>query len=183
MNYYNIIQLYAFNFDLLSPLSPNFVQFLILSSNCVLVVCLVRAILTTNYLSPICITFWIQFLRAAMKAMRSKGEEKEMAEKQIIEALEKIHEQLKGNKYFGGYEKIGYLDIAVGWISYWLPLWEEVGCMKILNPEELPAITGWITRFLDHPDIKYGIPSKDKMLEYFHHRSQVVYGHNGSSGK
>ncbi|KAK0608260.1 hypothetical protein LWI29_028022 [Acer saccharum] len=88
--------------------------------------------------------FWARFaeeklLNAAWTSMWSKGEQKERAEKETLEALEKIEEQLNGKTYFGGDDKIGYLDIAVGWISYWLPIWGEVGSYEILDPKNFQA--------------------------------------------
>ena len=35
---------------------------------------------------------------------------------------------VKGKKLFGG-ESIGYMNICLGWMYYWLPVWEEVGGM------------------------------------------------------
>ena len=70
--------------------------------------------------------------------MYSNGEEREKALKVAKESIEKIEKQIKGKKFFGG-ENIGYLDIALGWISYWLPVLEEVGCMQILDPLKCEA--------------------------------------------
>lgn len=111
----------------------------------------------------------LQILYAAFKAMCSDGDEKENAVKLIKEAMEKIEEEIKGKKFFGG-ENIGYLDIALGWISHWLPIWEEVGCMQIMDPLKFPAIASWINNFLNHPLVKGTLPSKDKMLPYTHRR-------------
>ncbi|KAK2970681.1 hypothetical protein RJ640_001941 [Escallonia rubra] len=65
-------------------------------------------------------SFWKTrgLLCAPMKVRRKK------AVKSAIDALEKIEGEIKGNSFFGG-ETIGYLDIALGWISYWLPVWDE----------------------------------------------------------
>lgn len=119
--------------------------------------------------------FWSKFveekiLDGAWIAMCSLGEEKEKAIKLTIEAMEKIEGELKGKQFFGG-ENIGYLDIAMGWMSYWLPVWEEVGSMKIVNPLQFPATTSWMNKFLDHPVIKENLPPRDKMIIYFQSRS------------
>lgn len=88
--------------------------------------------------------------------------------------MEKIEGQFKqNNNYFGG-EKIGYLDIAIGWISYWLPTWEEVGSVHILDELKFPAINSWLTRFLNHPAVKEDLPSREEMLVYFHKRNIVI---------
>ncbi|KAI8560932.1 hypothetical protein RHMOL_Rhmol04G0294700 [Rhododendron molle] len=108
------------------------------------------------------------FLNAWM-ALCSQGDEKEIALKQAMEAVEKIEEELKGkkSKFFGG-ESIGYLDLVLGWISYTLPVWEEVGCMKIVDPIQFPSTTAWMENFLNHPEIiKFKPPPRDKMVIYF----------------
>ncbi|KAF7807062.1 glutathione transferase GST 23-like [Senna tora] len=101
--------------------------------------------------------------------MCSNGDEKENGVKSIKEALEKIEEEIKGKKFFGG-QKIGYLDLALGWMSYWLPIFEEVGCMNIMDPSKFSAINSWINNFLNHPLIKGTFPPRDKMIPYFQRR-------------
>ncbi|KAF2285468.1 hypothetical protein GH714_004732 [Hevea brasiliensis] len=112
---------------------------------------------------------------AAWNALCSFGDEKERAIKLTIEALQKTEEELKlkGKQFFGG-ERIGYVDIAVGWISYWLPVWEEVGSMKILESQQFPAISSWMHRFINHPLIKDNLPPRDKMVVYFKGRRDVL---------
>ncbi|KAF2285458.1 hypothetical protein P3X46_006296 [Hevea brasiliensis] len=124
--------------------------------------------------------FWAKFAEekiteAAWNALCSFGDEKERAIKLTIEALQKIEEELKlkGKQFFGG-ERIGYVDIAVGWISYWLPVWEEVGSMKILESQQFPAISSWMHRFINHPLIKDNLPPRDKMVVYFKGRRDVL---------
>uniref|UniRef100_A0A5B7BQF1 Probable glutathione S-transferase n=1 Tax=Davidia involucrata TaxID=16924 RepID=A0A5B7BQF1_DAVIN len=123
--------------------------------------------------------FWAIFgdyklLESAWIALRSQGDEKERAVKLSTEALEKIEGELKGKKFFGG-ETIGYLDLALGWISYWLPVWEEVGSMTIVDPHKFPGITAWMDNFLSHPVIKNNLPPRDKMMVYFEKRSKELF--------
>ena len=73
-----------------------------------------------------------------------------------------------------GGESIGYLDIALGWIAHWLPIWEEVGSMQIVDPAKFPAIIAWMKNFLNHGLIKHNLPPKDRMLVYFHERSKTL---------
>ena len=91
-----------------------------------------------------------------------------------IEAMEKIEGELKGIENFFGGENIGYLDIAMGWMAHWLPVWEEVGSMQILDPNKFPATVSWANRFISHPLIKANLPPRDKMMAYFHKRSQEL---------
>lgn len=111
---------------------------------------------------------------AQMAMFTQFEEEKERYLKEAVESLEKIEEVLiKGkSKFFGG-EKIGYLDIALGWISYWLPVWEEVGSMKIVDPILFPSTTAWMENFRNHPVIKAKLPSRDKTVPYFQWRKKV----------
>ncbi|KAK6914092.1 Glutathione S-transferase, N-terminal, partial [Dillenia turbinata] len=98
-------------------------------------------------------------------------EDREKFVKLTIESLEKIEEELerKKSKFLAG-ETIGYLDIAMGWIPYWLQIWEEVGSIKILDPLKFPAITAWINSMLSHPLIKENLPPRDKSVVYFQKR-------------
>ncbi|KAL8121900.1 glutathione S-transferase U7-like isoform X2 [Apium graveolens] len=115
----------------------------------------------------------------AFKAMWSRGEEQEKVVKSTIEELQKIEEEIKGRKFFGG-ESLGYLDIALGWISYLLPIWEEVAFIKIFDPIKFPGIALWAENFLSHPVIKEKLPPKDRAVEYFQERrafiTSIIYG-------
>ncbi|CAK9156546.1 unnamed protein product [Ilex paraguariensis] len=122
--------------------------------------------------------FWAKsveekLLETAWIAMCSQGDEKENALKSAREVLEKIEGELNGKKFFGG-EAIGYLDLAVGWISFWLPVWEEVGSMKILDPSKFPNIIAWMSHFLKHPVVKERLPPRDEMVIYFDKRSKEI---------
>ncbi|KAH7528636.1 hypothetical protein FEM48_Zijuj05G0093100 [Ziziphus jujuba var. spinosa] len=75
-------------------------------------------------------------------ARKAEGEEKEKAIVSVMESLAFLEKQLEGKKFFGG-EKIGYLDLVVGWIPYWLGVMEEVGDMKLLEKESFPLLHEW----------------------------------------
>jgi len=105
--------------------------------------------------------------------MCTSGDDQQNAVKVGRELMEKIEEEIKGKKFFGG-DNIGYLDIALGWISYWIPVWEEVGSMLIIEPLKFPAITAWMTNFLSHPVIKDNLPPRDKMLVYYSSRRKAL---------
>ncbi|KAK2384367.1 putative glutathione S-transferase [Trifolium repens] len=122
--------------------------------------------------------FWANFaeqklMEAAWVATCSSGEEQEKALKLARDAIEKIEDEIKGKKFFGG-DNIGYLDLAVGWISYWLPIWEEVGSIQVLDPLRWPAISSWKINFLSNPVIKDSLPPRDEMNVYFHSRRKTL---------
>ncbi|CAL5416470.1 unnamed protein product [Camellia sinensis] len=121
------------------------------------------------------IRFWTKFAEEKIwMAMCSEGDEKERALKASIEAIEKIETELKGKTQFFGGESIGYLDLALGWISYWLPVWEEVGSMKIVDQIQFPNTTAWMNNFVNHPVIKNKLPPRDRMIVDFQKRRKEI---------
>ena len=114
-------------------------------------------------------------------ALCARGEEQERAVNQAMESVEKIEGVVKGKKLFGG-ESIGYLDICLGWMSYWLPVWEEVGGMQIIDPIKFPATSSWMNTLLYHPVIGDNLPARDAMIEYFQKRSKDISESNWFEG-
>ncbi|XP_074322243.1 glutathione S-transferase U8-like isoform X2 [Apium graveolens] len=105
----------------------------------------------------------------------SQGEAKEKLVKSIIEAFEKIEEEIKGKTFFGG-ESVGFLDIALGWISLWLPVWEEVGSFKILDSIKFPGIASWLQNLRSQPVIKERLPPKERAVKFYQERRIVRMG-------
>ncbi|KAE8710451.1 Peroxiredoxin Q [Hibiscus syriacus] len=50
----------------------------------------------------------------------------------------------------------------------------EVGSMKIMDPVKFPATAAWMKRVMRHPVIKDGWPPREKMVVYFHQRSEAL---------
>ncbi|KAL2343266.1 hypothetical protein Fmac_004551 [Flemingia macrophylla] len=109
--------------------------------------------------------------KTSYDAMCRSGDEQEKKVNEAVEIMDKLEEEIMGKKFFGG-EKIGYVDIAFGWIPWWLPVWEEVGSMQIVDPLKHPAISAWTTNFLTHTVIKDNLPPRDKLLLYAHGRKR-----------
>ncbi|KAK1390653.1 Glutathione transferase [Heracleum sosnowskyi] len=105
----------------------------------------------------------------------SQGEAKEKLVKSTMEAFEKIEEEIKGKTFFGG-ESLGFLDIALGWISLWLPVWEQVGSFKILDPIKFPGIASWVENFTSQAVIKEKLPSKERAVQFYRERRLVRMG-------
>jgi len=124
--------------------------------------------------------FWAKFaeekfLENAWKALLCTQDEKEPYLKEAAESLERIEQVLvKGKSTFFGGESIGYLDIALGMISYWLPVWEEVGSITIVDPTQFPATTSWMESFRNHPVIKDKLLPRDKMVVYLQWRIKEI---------
>ncbi|KAG5563062.1 hypothetical protein RHGRI_005718 [Rhododendron griersonianum] len=96
----------------------------------------------------------------------SEGEEKEKAIESARESLSFLEEQIEGKTFFGG-EKIGFLDLAVGWIPLWLGIMEQIGEMKLLDAEKFPSLHEWSQNFIKIPLIKEALPPREELVDYF----------------
>ncbi|XP_058107702.1 probable glutathione S-transferase [Magnolia sinica] len=115
--------------------------------------------------------FWAKFtdekvIPGVWAAFSTRGEAREKATESAIELLKTVDQELKGKKFFGG-EAIGYLDIVMGLIPCWLPIWEEVLGMKLVDAETFPSLHAWVENFLEVPIIKESLPPRDEMLHIF----------------
>lgn len=115
-----------------------------------------------------------QIITSVSLALFSEGEDQERAVKFTVEYLEKIEELIRGKRFFGG-ERLGYMDLMLGFVAYMLPIWEEVASMKILDPSRFPAIAAWTDNFLDHPVIKSEyLPPKDETSTFYRDRRKEL---------
>ncbi|XP_043715763.1 probable glutathione S-transferase [Telopea speciosissima] len=124
------------------------------------------------------VLFWAKFAEekfteVARKALLSSGEQQEEAAKQATEALGILDTELKNKKFFKG-EKIGFLDIVLGWITIWLEVVEEVASIKIYDSHKFTFLNDWKSSFLELPIIKENQPPKEDLLVYFHNIRQFV---------
>ncbi|KAK3405371.1 hypothetical protein EUGRSUZ_K01657 [Eucalyptus grandis] len=91
--------------------------------------------------------------------------EKEKAVESTLESFGYLEKQIKGKKFFAG-DKIGYLDLVVGWIPHWLGVIEETGGIKILDAESFPSLHEWAQNFIKIPLIKECVPPRDMLVNY-----------------
>ncbi|GMN46323.1 hypothetical protein TIFTF001_015509 [Ficus carica] len=116
--------------------------------------------------------FWAKFcdenvISEVWEAFGAQGEQKKKAIESAQESLTLLERQVEGKKFFGG-EKLGYLDLVVAWIPYWLSAIEEIGEMKLLEAEKFPSIHKWTRNFMDIALINQCLPAREKVLKYFH---------------
>ncbi|KAG9454854.1 hypothetical protein H6P81_007758 [Aristolochia fimbriata] len=114
--------------------------------------------------------FWAHYVDGKLwdtvcKVFLNEGEEQEKAIEPAQEALAVLDRVLEGKKLLGG-ENIGYGDLALGWIPYWLPIIEEVSGVKLLEPFRFPSLCAWGETFLDVPVIKENLPPRDELEDY-----------------
>lgn len=108
---------------------------------------------------------FVQFLPIIFNVYTKTGEELKKAAKELQEALKNLEKALDGKKFFGG-ETLGYLDIIVGWIPYWLRVIEELTGAIIIDDETLPLMNAWFDNFLAVEIIKNTLPPKDEFYEF-----------------
>ncbi|KAI5660246.1 hypothetical protein M9H77_29039 [Catharanthus roseus] len=85
--------------------------------------------------------FWAKFvddkvIMGVWEAYMAVEEEKEKAIESAKELLDIIEKQIEGKRFFNG-EKIGFLDLVMGWMTLWLSAMEEVGGMEVLDSREV----------------------------------------------
>ncbi|CAN6703754.1 unnamed protein product [Malus baccata var. baccata] len=96
----------------------------------------------------------------------SEGKEQEEGIVKAKENLKYLEEELKGKKFFGG-EKLGFADIALGWLAHYVSVFEDVAEMKMVTKEEFQLLSAWAVTFADVPIIKDNWPSRDKLIAKF----------------
>ncbi|XP_057502118.1 probable glutathione S-transferase [Actinidia eriantha] len=121
--------------------------------------------------------FWAKFVEDKfIEAMRQvlflDGENQEKEVKNAKDALETLEGELKGNKFFGG-ESVGFVDIALGFITIWFEVIEEVACVKVFDSQKFPSLAKWMEDFLEVPEIKENLPEKESLVPYFHKIRQL----------
>ncbi|KAL9423123.1 hypothetical protein AB3S75_035254 [Citrus x aurantiifolia] len=91
-----------------------------------------------------------------------QGKEQEEAFAQVFENFSFLEEELRGKKFFGG-EKIGYADLALGWIAERVFELEEIG-VKVIEKEKFPLVSAWMQEFLKVRVIKESLPPHEKLV-------------------
>ncbi|XP_004299656.1 PREDICTED: probable glutathione S-transferase [Fragaria vesca subsp. vesca] len=96
-------------------------------------------------------------------AVFSEGKEQEEAIAKAKENLNYLEAELKGKKYFGG-ERIGFADIAQGWLAHSLKVLEEVTNTKLIVEDEFPLLSQWQKTFADAHIIRENWPPRGKLV-------------------
>jgi glutathione S-transferase len=95
-----------------------------------------------------------------------EGEEKEKSIENLQVQLKALDEEIEGKKFFSG-SHIGYTDLAVGWMAFWLGVAEEASGFKANYDTKFPHFSRWIKDFLEEPVIKDNLPAREKTVEFF----------------
>ncbi|TKY74413.1 Glutathione transferase GST 23 [Spatholobus suberectus] len=114
--------------------------------------------------------FWSRFVDekcvpAVMATFSKGGEEQQKAAQEARENLKTLEGGIEGKRYFGG-ENIGFADIAIGWLGYWVRIVEEIVGINLIDKELMAKLDAWIDDFLELPVIKECMPPRDKLLNH-----------------
>ncbi|KAJ9680216.1 hypothetical protein PVL29_019503 [Vitis rotundifolia] len=95
-----------------------------------------------------------------------EGKEQEEAMVEAMENLQFLEEELRGKKFFGG-ERIGFVDLALGWLANLISILEDVAGLKLVGEDKFPLLSAWMKDFADSPLIKDNWQPRDKMITKF----------------
>ncbi|XAR59354.1 Glutathione transferase [Bertholletia excelsa] len=114
-----------------------------------------------------CARFWINFIdnklfSSQTKFLKSKGESKEEARKELIADLKKLEEVLGDEVYFGG-DKFGFLDLAFIPYSSMFYGYEAYGNFSL--EDECPKLSAWVKRCIARESVSKILPDSLKMYE------------------
>ncbi|XP_038990139.1 glutathione transferase GST 23-like isoform X2 [Phoenix dactylifera] len=111
--------------------------------------------------------FWAKFVEDKITpptyaVFCTTGEQQQKALQEAQESFKTLEVALKDKKFFGG-EKIGFVDIAAGWLPCWVRMIEEIVGISIVNENIHPLINAWFDNFLALELVKGSLPPKDKL--------------------
>ncbi|KAF8706410.1 hypothetical protein HU200_030675 [Digitaria exilis] len=111
--------------------------------------------------------FWARFQHDKLsppiwKWFTTQGKEQEDAYEASIEQLLVLEKELDGKRFFGG-DKIGFVDLSLGQVSYVIPIFEEITGVKMITEQKFPSMSAWMGNFLTSPSVKDHPPPLDKL--------------------
>ncbi|KAL1537648.1 glutathione transferase [Salvia divinorum] len=115
--------------------------------------------------------FWAHFIdhklhSASIKTMAYETmEELKAAEKEMVEHLKLLQDELGEKAYFGG-EEVGYLDVILGGFCTWFTIYQDMGSFSILD--EFPKLKAWTRRCMERQTFSASLPDPDQLRELVH---------------
>ncbi|KAJ6380687.1 hypothetical protein OIU77_029562 [Salix suchowensis] len=91
-----------------------------------------------------------------------EGKEQEEGILATLQNLRCLEEEIRGKKFFGG-EAIGLADLALGWLAFYLDIFEEVVGLKLVDQETFPSLVAWMREFASAPVVHGSWPDRDEL--------------------
>ncbi|CAK7340350.1 unnamed protein product [Dovyalis caffra] len=117
--------------------------------------------------------FWAKFIdekqlypSIRFGVLLKEGKEQEKGVLEFLENLQHVEDELRGKKFFGG-ETIGLADLALGWLAYYLDIFEEAAGLKLADEEKFPSLAAWKQEFANVPVVRQSWPDRGKVAERF----------------
>ncbi|XP_027089940.1 glutathione transferase GST 23-like [Coffea eugenioides] len=114
--------------------------------------------------------FWAKFVDekcvpALVGIITKVGEELEKSAREARELLKTLESGLDGKRCFGG-TKIGFADVAIAWVAYWVRMEQEAFKIQLIDQENMPLLAAWIDYVLEDPVMKEFMPPYDKLVKH-----------------
>ncbi|KAK0579089.1 hypothetical protein LWI29_020816 [Acer saccharum] len=112
--------------------------------------------------------FWADFVDKKIygtgrRVRTGKGEDQEIAKKELIEYLKTMEGEL-GDKHFFGGDTIGFVDVALVPITSWFYTYETLGNFSI--EAECRKLIAWSKRCLEKESVAKSLPHPEKIYGY-----------------
>ncbi|KAJ9548719.1 hypothetical protein OSB04_021262 [Centaurea solstitialis] len=114
--------------------------------------------------------FWADYIdkkiySMARRILWEKGEDQEIAKRELIEGLKMMEGELGNKRYFGG-ESVGFVDVALVPITCWFYTMETYGHFS--SEAECPKLVSWAKRCVDEREsIAKTLPHPQKLYDYY----------------
>jgi glutathione S-transferase len=94
----------------------------------------------------------------------------------VKDDLTLLERQLPEGKMFFGGDTIGYLDIAIGGITLWLGVFEEVAGVQLLTEEKHPALCRWVRDYMADGTVRRCLPERGHLVAALTARKELYVG-------
>lgn len=103
---------------------------------------------------------------AMWKAYWSRGEERQKAYEEAIEALQILEKEINGKKFFGG-DNVGLVDISADFLAHWSKVLADLFEIEFLSQHKFPNLSKWADDFCDCSFVNKNLPPKDRLFGHF----------------
>ncbi|KAJ0007815.1 hypothetical protein Pint_30657 [Pistacia integerrima] len=105
----------------------------------------------------------IQLYSIGKRIWAGKGEDQELAKKELIVFFRNMEGELGDKLYFGG-ESFGFVDVALVPFTAWFYTYETRGNFSI--EAECPKLIAWAKRCMEKESISKTLPHPHKIYDY-----------------